>query len=35
MIELDNGPIALGGIILIAFLAPFFYSLFVDNNPKE
>lgn len=35
MIEFDNGPVVLGGIIAIAFLAPFFYSLFVDKNTKE
>jgi hypothetical protein len=35
MIEVDYGPGVLGGIILIAFLAPFIYSLFVDKNAKD
>lgn len=35
MIELDNGPVAIGLIIAIAFLGPFIYSLFVDKNKKE
>lgn len=35
MIELDNGPVALAMIIAIAFLAPTFYSLFVDRNNKK
>jgi hypothetical protein len=35
MIEFDNGPVVLGGIIALAFLAPFFYSLFIDNNKKD
>jgi hypothetical protein len=35
MIEFDYGPVALGGIIAVAFLAPFLYSFFIDKNPKE
>jgi hypothetical protein len=35
MIELDNGPVALAMIIAIAFLAPAFYSFFVDRNNKK
>lgn len=35
MIEFDNGPVVLGGIIAVAFLAPFFYSFFVDNINKK
>jgi len=34
MIELDNGPVALALVIAIAFLAPAFYSLFVDRIKK-
>lgn len=35
MIELDNGPLVLGGLILIAFLAPTFYGIFIDNIKKK
>ncbi len=35
MIELDNGPLALAMIIALAFLAPTFYSFFVDRNKKK
>jgi hypothetical protein len=35
MIELDNGPLALGMIIAIAFLAPSFYSFFIDRNKDK
>jgi hypothetical protein len=35
MIELDNGPIAIGLIIAIAFSMPFLYSLFIDKNEKD
>jgi len=34
MIELDNGMIATGLIIAIAYIGPFFYSFFVDNYDK-
>jgi len=34
MIELDNGPLALGMIIALAFLAPAFYSFFIDHFKK-
>lgn len=34
MIDLDNGPIALSLVIAIAFLAPLYYSFFVDKNKK-
>jgi hypothetical protein len=34
MIELDNGPLVLGGLILVAFLAPVIYGLFIDNFKK-
>lgn len=35
MIELDNGPIALGMIIAIAYICPFIYSFFVDHYDKK
>jgi hypothetical protein len=35
MIELDNGPIAVGLIIAIAFSFPILYSFFVDRNEKD
>lgn len=35
MIELDNGPIAIGLIIAIAFLGPIIYSFLIDNNEKD
>ena len=36
MIEVDFGPGVLGGIILVAFLAPFLYGLFIDRiNTKK
>jgi len=35
MIELDNGPVALGLIIALAFLAPTFYSFFIDHIQKK
>lgn len=35
MIELDNGPVAIIGITLIAFLLPVLYSFFVDKNAKD
>jgi hypothetical protein len=31
MIELDNGPAVLAGLIAIAFLAPVVYGLFIDR----
>lgn len=34
MIELDNGPIAMGIIITIAIVGPLIYSFFVDNHDK-
>jgi len=34
MIELDNGPVALAMVIALAFLAPAFYSFFIDRNKK-
>ena len=35
MIDLDYGPYAVAITIGIAFLAPFFYSFFVDNYDKR
>ena len=35
MIDLDYGPIAVGITITLAFVAPFFYSFFVDNYDKR
>ncbi len=36
MIELDNGPLALAGVIALAFLFPIFYSFFIDRrNDKK
>jgi hypothetical protein len=35
MIDLDFGPLALGGVIVLVFIAPFLYSLFVDNYDKQ
>lgn len=35
MIELDNGPVALALIIAVAYIAPFIYSLVVDNYDKK
>ncbi len=31
MIELDYGPGVLAGIILVAFLAPVLYGMFIDR----
>ncbi len=31
MIEIDYGPACLGGIILIVFIAPMVYGLFMDR----
>lgn len=35
MIDLDYGPAAVAIVITIAFVAPFFYSFFVDNYDKR
>ncbi len=35
MIELDNGPVVLGALVLIAFGFPFLYSFFIDRNQKD
>jgi len=35
MIDVDNPPLVLLGIIILVFIAPFIYSFFVDNWDKE
>lgn len=35
MIEVDNGPVVLFGIILVAYICPFIYSFMVDNYDKK
>jgi len=35
MIDLDFGPGALAGVIVIAFLFPMLYSFFVDNYDRK
>ena len=32
MIELDNGPIAITIVIVMAYLFPILYSFFIDRN---
>jgi hypothetical protein len=32
MIEIDYGPGCLAGIILVVFVAPIIYGLFIDRN---
>jgi hypothetical protein len=32
MIEIDYGPGCLAGIILVVFIAPIIYGLFMDRN---
>ena len=34
MIDIDNPPLVLLGIIIVVFIAPFIYSFFVDNYDK-
>lgn len=34
MIDVDNPPLVLLGIIIVVFVAPFIYSFFVDNYDK-
>ena len=34
MIDVDNPPMVLLGIIIVVFVAPFIYSFFVDNYEK-
>jgi uncharacterized membrane protein len=35
MIDVDNPPLVLLGIIIVVFVAPFIYSFFVDNYDKK
>lgn len=35
MIDIDNPPLVLLGIIILVFVAPFIYSFFVDNYDKD
>lgn len=34
MIDVDNPPLVLLGVIIVVFVAPFIYSFFVDNYDK-
>ena len=35
MLNIDNPPLVLLGIIVLVFVAPFIYSFFVDNYDKK
>ncbi len=35
MIDIDNPPLVMAVIIAVVFIAPFVYSLFIDNYDKE
>jgi len=35
MIDIDNPPLVMLGIILFVFTAPFIYSFFIDNWDKD
>jgi flagellar biosynthesis protein FliR len=35
MLEVDNPPVVLFGIVLLALLAPVIYSFFVDKFDKD
>jgi uncharacterized membrane protein len=35
MLNVDNPPLVLLGIICVVFIAPFIYSFFVDNYDKK
>lgn len=35
MIDIDNPPLVLLGIIVVVFVAPFIYSFFIDNYEKD
>ncbi len=34
MIDIDNPPLVLLGIIVVVFVAPFIYSFFIDDYDK-
>lgn len=35
MIDIDNPPLVMACIILVVFVCPFIYSLFIDNYDKD
>ncbi len=35
MLDIDNPPLVLLGIICVVFICPFLYSFFIDNYDKE
>ena len=35
MLDVDNPPLVLLGIICVVFIVPFIYSFFVDNYDKK
>ena len=35
MLDVDNPPLVLLGIIILVFVAPYIYSFFVDNYDKK
>ena len=35
MIDLDYGPVCFAAVVSIGIIAPFIYSLFVDNYDKK
>ena len=34
MLEIDNPPLVMLGVITLVFVAPFIYSFFIDNYDK-
>jgi hypothetical protein len=34
MIDIDNPPLVLLGVIIVVFVAPFIYSFFIDGYDK-
>ena len=34
MIDVDNPPLVLLGIVIVVFVAPFIYSFFIDDYHK-
>ena len=35
MIDIDNPPLVLLGVVMVVFIAPFIYSFFIDNYEKN
>ncbi len=35
MIDIDNPPLVMLGVITVVFIAPFIYSFFVDKTDKD